>query len=465
MGSSRPSSVGAAFAIVVACLAASSSRGALAAAPGGVTPALTVLAAQQVVSGQRPSFRWPTTGEVAVAVAGVGLVGESPNQRQVPVASLTKMMTALVVLRDHPLAPGQAGPLVTITWWDVHDWKQDVRAGDSVVEVRAGEVLTEYQLLEALMIPSGDNIADRLAIWDAGSIDAFVAKMNRMAGTFRLGSTHYADPSGVDPRSASTAADQALVASKLMADPVVRGIVRRRRINLPVVGILSNHNPALGIDGIIGVKGGYSSHAHNCLVTAAFRTHHAALVVSVALGQPYGLGPARIDEALLEAATKRLRRYRLTALGAAVGTLTAPRGGPSVGLVGPDTPPTAVVWPGLVLTYEITASSAEALRSAPPGSVVGVLTVSTSWGALASVPVRVAAAPPSSPAPSAMRSPRPRRLVHLRDVPDASRVGAARVVAAAGRGRSSAGGVAAAGAGVPDGGGGSRRPDLRLRRP
>jgi D-alanyl-D-alanine carboxypeptidase len=363
VGSSRPSSVGAAFAIVVACLAASSSRGALAAAPGSVTPALTVLAAQQVVSGQRPSFRWPTTGEVAVAVAGVGLVGESPNQRQVPVASLTKMMTALVVLRDHPLAPGQAGPSVTITWWDVHDWKQDVRAGDSVVEVRAGEVLTEYQLLEALMIPSGDNIADRLAIWDAGSIDAFVAKMNRMAGTFRLGSTHYADPSGVDPRSASTAADQALVASKLMADPVVRGIVRRRRINLPVVGILSNHNPTLGIDGIIGVKGGYSSHAHDCLVTAAFRTHHAALV------------------------------------GAAVGTLTAPRGGPSVGLVGPDTPPTAVVWPGLVLTYEITASSAEALRSARPGSVVGVLTVSASWGALASVPVRVAAAPPSSPAP------------------------------------------------------------------
>jgi D-alanyl-D-alanine carboxypeptidase (penicillin-binding protein 5/6) len=399
VGPFRPSSVGAVFAIVVACLAAFSSRRALAAAPGSVTPALTVLAAQQVVSGQRPLLRWPMTGEAAVAVAGVGLVGESPSQRQVPVASLTKMMTALVVLRDHPLAPGQAGPSVTITWWDVDDWKQGVRAGDSVVEVRAGEVLTEYQLLEALLIPSGDNIADRLAIWDAGSIDAFVAKMNRMAGTFRLGSTHYADPSGVDPRSASTAADQALVASKLMADPVVRGIVRRRRINLPVVGILPNHNAALGIDGIIGVKGGYSSQAHNCLVTAAFRIHHAALVVSVALGQPSGPGPARIDETLLEAATKRLRRHRLTAPGAAVGTLTAPGGGPSVGLVGPDTPSTAVVWPGLVLTYQITAGSAEALRSARPGSVVGVLTVSAPWGALASVPVRVAAAPPSSPAP------------------------------------------------------------------
>ena len=354
---------------------------------------LRVLTPRRVVSGQRPSFHWPSTGEAAVAVAGVGVVGESRNERKVAIASLTKMMTALVVLRDHPLAVGQAGPSVTITSADVRDWQEDVRVGNSAVEVRAGETLTEYQLLEALLVSSGDNIADRLAIWDAGSIGAFVAKMNMAARTLGLGSTRYFDPSGVDPRSASSAADQAFVASKLMANPVVRGIVRRRRINLPVVGILTNRNPALAIDGIIGVKGGYSAHAHTCLVTAAYGVHHGALVISVALGQSGPDRAARIDEALLEKTSRRLRRYRLTAPNAEVATLTTAPGTPSIALVGPVRPAVAVVWPGLALSYAFSPRTVSAPRSLKPGSVVGVLLISTAWGALASIPVRVATAP------------------------------------------------------------------------
>ena len=70
-------------------------------------------------------------------------------------------------------------------------------------------MLTEHQLLEALLVPSADNIADYLATWDAGSIAGFVAKMNATARQLHLRSTHYADASGVNPSSRSTAADQA----------------------------------------------------------------------------------------------------------------------------------------------------------------------------------------------------------------------------------------------------------------
>ncbi len=306
------------------------------------------------------------------------------------------MMTALVVLADHPLAPGQTGPLVSIGPGDVQDYSDHVQAGDSSVRVEVGEVLTEYQLLEALLLPSGDNIADRLATWDAGSVPRFVAKMNAMAHAFGLKSTHYADASGVDPRSASTAADQALVASTLIADPVVLRIVRSRRVTFPVTGILSNPNPALGIDGIVGVKGGYSSEAHTCLVTAAFRSHHRVLVISVALGQTGPASAARIDEALLEAATKKLVRHRLTTPGGPVGTFTAPGSNSSVELIAPNTPSATVVWPGLELTEMITApprTSTATLASTPAGSVVGVLTVSAPWGVLITVPVRLTAAP------------------------------------------------------------------------
>ena len=133
------------------------------------------------------------------------------------------MMTALVILRDRPLRPGEPGPSVTFAAADVTDWAQQKAAGNSVVEVREGERMTEFQLLEALLVPSGDNIADRLARWDAGSISAFVARMNRTAAGWNLASTHYADASGVDPGSASTATDQAELAERLMKSAVVAG--------------------------------------------------------------------------------------------------------------------------------------------------------------------------------------------------------------------------------------------------
>ena len=390
-------------------VAAGSSLAAPASSQAGPIPALRTLTPRVVVPGTAPSFRWPAVGEGSVAVAGTGIVGESPLQERVPIASVTKMMTALVILTDHPLVPGQSGPLVTIGPADVYDYTQNVAAGDSTVRVRSGEVLTEFQLLEGLMIPSGDNIADRLATWDAGSLSSFVAKMNAMARKLDLESTHYADPSGVDPRSASTAADQALVASTLIADPVIRAIVRLRRISLPVVGIITNRNLALRIDGIIGLKGGYSSHAHTCLVTAAFRSHHRAIVISVALGQPDPATAAQIDEALLETATRKLGRRLLTAPGAAVGTIDAHGNSQATELLAPAKPAAAIVWPGLQLTEEVTAgteNSADPPASARAGPTADVLTISAPWSILATVPLHRAAAP-SAPPPAASTSTSP----------------------------------------------------------
>ena len=342
---------------------------------------------QQVVPGRVPSFAWPLVGQAAVGVAGVGLLASSPDQRRVPIASLTKMMTALVVLGDHPLVPGQAGPRFTISQQDVQEWKRELRAGDSVVEVRAGEVLTEYQALEALLVPSADNIADRLASWDAGTLGAFVGKMNALRRTFKLGATHYADPSGLNPRSVSTASDQAYVAARLMTYPVVRAIVRSLRINLPVVGVLPNLNPALSVDGIIGVKGGFTSHAKHCLVTAAYRMRHAALVVSVTLGQPDPRAPAHIDEALLEAATTSLERRRLILAEPTADTHTVAARGVGVRLVAPGASATVVVWPGLVLHDTISNRPAPTARTNQTNdrrTGARTVSVSSSWGELAS---------------------------------------------------------------------------------
>ena len=137
-------------------------------------------------------------------------------------ASLTKLMTAYVILHDHPLKMGQLGPSITVTQADVNDYNEDTVSDNSNAQVAVGEQIPEVQVLGGLLIHSADNYADLLARWDAGSEAAFVAKMNKDAAQLGMTQSHFADPSGVDPGSQSTPYDLLKVASLDMTNPVVR---------------------------------------------------------------------------------------------------------------------------------------------------------------------------------------------------------------------------------------------------
>ncbi len=366
-------------------------------------PRLVPLVAGRTVAGgpREAPLPWPHNGQGAVAVLGSGLVARSPREREVPIASVTKMMTALLVLEDHPLALGRAGPRVRMTRADVAMWARDSSIGDSTVPVRAGEVLSEYQLLEALLIPSGDNIATVLAAWDAGSEKAFVKKMNAEARALGLDHTHYADASGVDPRSRSTAADQAELATKLMSYPVARRIVAYPSRAFPVAGTIWNYNPALGVDGIVGVKSGFTGAAQGCLVTAAYRDvgGRSVLVVTVALGQPDGLyGAARADEALLARTSGALRRVQIGSAHGRVGEALLAWSRHPVPLVAPSMPSALVTWPGTVVTTRLVESEAGIPVGAGPGARIATLLVRSSGGLDLSIPVVAGVPIPSAPA-------------------------------------------------------------------
>ena len=151
----------------------------------------------------------------------------------------------------------------------------------------AGEVLTERQLLEGLLVHSANNFADTLARWDAGSIPAFVAKMNSTAAQLGMDHTHYADPSGFDEGSQSTAGDLLKVAGPDMENPTFAGIVTMSSVNLPVAGTISTYTPLLGFQGVIGVKSGFTTAAGGCDVVAVMRTVHGqpTLILSAVTGQ------------------------------------------------------------------------------------------------------------------------------------------------------------------------------------
>ena len=156
------------------------------------------------------------------------------------------------------------------------------------MSIAAGEQLTERQALQALLLPSANNIAAVLARWDAGSVDRFVARMNATARSLGMTHTSYTDPSGYDDATVSTAADQVRVVDRAMRLPVFASIVATPSATLPVAGTVHNTNTLLGHNGFVGVKTGSTAAAGGCFAFRASRwiDGKRTTITGVVLGQP-----------------------------------------------------------------------------------------------------------------------------------------------------------------------------------
>jgi serine-type D-Ala-D-Ala carboxypeptidase (penicillin-binding protein 5/6) len=234
-----------------------------------------------------PSNVWPASGQAAVEI-GQSRVQAGPNQHAAAIASLAKVMTAYLVLRDHPLRSGEDGPTIPLTAADVADTARRAGHGESVVPIAAGERLTELQALQALLLPSANNIAVVLARWDAGSADEFVVRMNATARSLGMADTRYTDPSGYEDATVSTAADQVRVVGRAMRLPVFARIVATPSATLPVAGTVHNTDTLLGQNGFVGVKTGSDDAAGGCFAFRAIRWIHGkrTTITGVVLGQP-----------------------------------------------------------------------------------------------------------------------------------------------------------------------------------
>ena len=230
---------------------------------------------------------WPAYGQAAVQI-GQSQVKAGPNQHAAAIASVAKVMTAYLVLRDHPLRPGQDGPTITLTDADVADTDRRAGQGESLVPIAAGEQLTERQALQALLLPSANNIAAVLALWGAGSASRFVARMNATARWLGMTHTRYTDPSGYDDATVSTAADQVCIVDRAMRLPVFASIVATPSATLPVAGTVHNTNTLLGHNGFVGVKTGSDDAAGGCFAFRAIRwiDGKRTTITGVLLGQP-----------------------------------------------------------------------------------------------------------------------------------------------------------------------------------
>jgi len=250
---------------------------------------------------QVPLERWPERGQAAIVIGG-GRPTHSPDQEPAAIASLAKVMTAYLTLERYPLSGDGSGFTMTVSTAQARAVAAEADEGQSVVAVRAGERLSERQLLEALLIPSGNNVARMLAAGVAGSEAEFVTAMNAAARALGMDQTTYTDPSGFDPTTVSTAADQLRVFRRAMRYPVFRQIVRMESATLPVVGTVTNFNPLIAAG--YGGKTGSDSAAGGCL---AFFTRvgvggERRTAVGVVMGQGEGSDTGALLAAAAEAA-------------------------------------------------------------------------------------------------------------------------------------------------------------------
>jgi D-alanyl-D-alanine carboxypeptidase (penicillin-binding protein 5/6) len=316
------------------------------------------LPAEVRVPGRAPVVAWPVDGQAAVEVEGVGNLGSSGGRTPVPIASVAKVMTAYLTLLEHPLAAGGAGFTITITPADVAEEQQRAALGESTLAVRAGERITERQALEALLLPSANNVAALLAAREAGGLAAFVMRMNSTARKLGMTATTYTDPSGFDDRTVSTAVDQLRLARVALREPAFAAIVDQPSAELPLAGRVANYDALVGHDGYTGVKTGSDRAAGGCLVFAkrVLLDGRRVTILGAVLGQREG---APIEAALTSAerlgdsAAAAVRVETVLAAGTEVLSAGAADGQETTGVTASDL--REIGWGGLMLPVRMLA--------------------------------------------------------------------------------------------------------------
>lgn len=232
-------------------------------------------------------------------------------------ASLTKMMTALVALKDEQddtAVEMTVPPAVRKTY-------------GQIIYLNPGETYTFGQMLKALLLDSANDAAITIAVNVAGSQAAFVRRMNAEAATLGLRETHFVNVHGLDaPGHYSSAHDLALLGAAAMRDPVFRRVVAMRRATIPwpqkhSVRTLTNINRLLtGFAGADGIKTGYTTDALNCVVGSVEAGGHEVIAVVMGEGARWVW---RDESALLNFGIKASRSLPLAPPATPVSTVRA----------------------------------------------------------------------------------------------------------------------------------------------
>ncbi|MFT4282161.1 D-alanyl-D-alanine carboxypeptidase [Microbacterium sp.] len=328
------------------------------------------------------ALSWPDEGDAAVGVAGIDAVAASSTDAA-PMASITKLVSALMVLDEAPLAEGEAGPARTITAADRATYWAYVSRGESALPVPVGGTLTQYQQLQGALIASAGNYIAMLTeeLWPTEA--EFAAAAREWLDGHDLSGIRIVEPTGIDRENTADAASLIRLAEIAADQPVIAEIVATETAEIPGVGEIENTNPLLGDDGVIGLKTGGLVGNYNLLADAEVEAAGQTVRVSVAvLGQPTEELRASETADLLQQAVAEVQTPHALPAGTVVGTASTAWG--TRAEVATTTEASVLLWNGASATGKSTLDLGDA-RDAD--QIVGTLTLT---GPLDSASVEVA---------------------------------------------------------------------------
>lgn len=333
-----------------------------------VPPTVTALTVTPVAA-PASTPAWPAQGSAAVGVGGIaGTVASTADPH--PMASITKVVTALMVLDQQPLAIGEAGPSYAFTAADHAVYLKYLRSNESALDVPVGGTLSEQQLLEGMLMGSAGNYADRLAtsIWPNDRVFASAARTYLDA--HGLSGITVVEPTGIEYGNTATPAALIALGQKAMANPVIAAIVGLRSIDLPGAGRVVNTNPLLGDTQVVGIKTG-SLDTYNLLAAKDVTVGGATVrLYAVVLGQKDDAERANATAALFAELEQELQpRPAVTA--ATVAGMVETRWGEQVRIVTADDAH-VVLWNGGSAGVSASFALGDARRA---GDTVGALAV------------------------------------------------------------------------------------------
>ncbi|WP_406269304.1 serine hydrolase [Streptomyces sp. NBC_00191] len=336
--------------------------------------------------GGKLNMPWPGEGQGAVEVEGVGSIGTYGAQKPAPVASVAKTMTAYVILQEHPISGKQVGEKITV---DQQAEDESKIEDESTAQVSKGQQFTEKQMLQLLMIPSGNNAARLLARWDSKSEAEFVKKMNDAAKKLGMTNSTYTDPSGLKATTVSTPQDQLKLARAVLQNDIFRDIVNTPNITIPgIEGRIENNNTILLEPGVSGIKTGSSTPAggnllwtantivdgkNRRIVGAVMGAQNAAL-----LHEKLTLAVKTYSLQLIKAAQEGVTSATVIKKGEVVGHIEDGLGGRVAVVATKDLK--AVGWAGLQVQIAIDDAGNKIPHSAKAGTVVGQVSVGSGTG-------------------------------------------------------------------------------------
>lgn len=321
----------------------------------------------------QPTLDFPPYGAAGVGAVGYpGLLASAGSTDPLPIASITKVVTALVVLGRGDLPGGGGGSDITFGPVDEEFYAAQLADGGSVAPVYAGLVLSERDALTVMLLASANNYADSLATWAFGSEDAYLAAAATWLGERGLSSTTVVDPSGVSPGNTSTVADLVELARIVQNDGVVAPIVGTATADIPGLGTVENRNALLGVDGVDGIKTGTLDEAGSCLLFSQDFVvgSQTITIVGVVLGGPDHETIDTAIRSLLAQVDAGFREVTLVTEGQSFGRYATPWGDAAAAVAANDL--SVVTWAGAPIAAEVETRQVHLVRA---GEEVGELTV------------------------------------------------------------------------------------------